>query len=138
MTRTIAAGLTGLVLAVIVAASVLMGYRWAEGTYQKRIAEQERAAAKYAAEQRERHDELTRAFEALRTARAQAVKEIRHEVERVVERPVYSSCTLDADGLRLANAALGLSSTAPGAGGVVPGARAADGRDDGLAATDAH
>lgn len=54
----------------------------------------------------------TQALEIQRGKTEIKYKTLVREVEKVVERPVYANVCLDADGLRLANAALAGSSTA--------------------------
>lgn len=55
---------------------------------------------------------------------------ITHEVDHVTERPVYLRDCLDADGLRLANAALaGQAASAPVAASAVPTSVSASGND---------
>jgi hypothetical protein len=57
---------------------------------------------------------------------------ITHEVDHVIDRPVYRSDCLDADGLRLANAALaGQAAPAAVPASAVPAAVAASGNDGG-------
>jgi hypothetical protein len=58
--------------------------------------------------------EASAELEAARGKTAIKYKTIVKEVEKIVERPVYSGVCFDDDGLRLANAALAGSATAPG------------------------
>jgi hypothetical protein len=58
--------------------------------------------------------EASAQLEAARGKTAIKYKTIVKEVEKIVERPVYSTVCFDADGLRLANAALAGSATAAG------------------------
>lgn len=69
--------------------------------------------------ERERHAQqrainATTQLEAARGRTEVKYRTITKEVERVVERPVYSTVCFDVDGVRLANAALAGSSSAPG------------------------
>lgn len=84
------------------------GYRQAQQAAAAEMARQATESARYALLWRERHFELSTAFEALRAARTAARREIVREIEKVVERPVYRDCRADDDAVRLLNAARGI------------------------------
>ncbi len=122
----------GVAVALIAAAGgAWFGYRWADGNCR---AEQARIAtdqARYAAMWRDRHYDLSSAFEAFKTERARSKVEVRHEVERIVERPVYARDCFDADGLRVLNAARGVPAATGEPDASVPGPSDGDRRGGG-------
>jgi hypothetical protein len=81
----------------------------------------------------QRNDELSAKLIAAQAARKTTYATITRNVDRIVDRPVYRDhACLDADGLRLVNAAL--AGTAPDPGGAasaVPAASAASGNNGG-------
>lgn len=56
--------------------------------------------------QQAKYDKLSSDYEQLKTQRQQSAKTIIKEVEKVVDRPIYSNVCFDYDGLRLANEAI--------------------------------
>lgn len=111
-----------------------LGYRYADGQC---AAERLRTATEQArtvAMWRDRHYEMSSAFEALRVEKDKRKVEVHREVERIVERPVYLRECIDADGLRILNAARGVPATPGEPGASVPGSAGGDGSDRGGAA----
>jgi hypothetical protein len=99
---------------------LMMGGLYLKGRIDGRTACNDRIAV-MAAESMERERnaqqqalEASAQLEAARGKTAIKYKTIVKEVEKVVERPVYSNLCLDDDGLRLVNAALTGSATAAG------------------------
>lgn len=115
------------------------GYRWADGNCQAEKARLATEQARAVAMWRDRHYELSSAFEAFKSERARNKVEVRREVERIVERPVYLRECVDADGLRILNAVRGVPAATGESGAGVPEPAAGDGRDGrGTAAADAR
>ena len=67
------------------------------------------AASSVRAELHGRIAELTTEVTTAEQQRQSSVREIRHETERVIERPVYSELCVDPDGVRILTTAAGIA-----------------------------
>lgn len=129
---------TKLIAYAVAAAALLAGLAYAihhfksEG-YAQRVAEDSVAQEQEherVAKINLRNNELSGALAEHQAAQAIVYQTITRTVDRVVDRPVYRADCLDADGLRLANAALAGTAPDPGiAASAVPAASATSGND---------
>lgn len=87
---------------LIVAAWLYAGHRAVSEYKESQKLEQAEATKK----QQDKFDELAGKYETLRDKRAENARTIIKEVEKVVDRPVYRTNCVDADGLFYANQAL--------------------------------
>lgn len=132
--------LAGAFLVAVLSAGAVgtwFGYQWADGACAAEKLRQATEQARYEVKWRDRHYELSAAFEALKAEKDKRKAEVRREIERIVERPVFLRDCMDADGLRILNAARGVPAASGESGAGVPGSGPGDGRDGrGAAAAD--
>ena len=113
-------------LALLAALGGSYAYGRSDGRSLERDA-QARADKAVIAERNRRTDALAAAdatAAATEISRQSTVREVRHEVERIIDRPVYRNVCIDADGLRIIDAATSA------ANGDNPGASVGDAATD--------
>lgn len=121
-------------LAVALAFTAALAGSYAYGRSDGRSLERDahaRADKAVIAERNRRTDALAAADATAATAeieRQSTTREIRHEVERIIDRPVYRNVCIDADGLRIIDAATSA------ANGDNPGASVGDTATDSVGA----
>lgn len=98
-------------LLVIVALSGLIaafynGAIWQRGKCDRKLLAQKEALIQQVQIEQARANQLTAQYETEKMQREQSAQSIRKEVIRVIQKPVYQSCRIDADGMHLLNTAI--------------------------------
>lgn len=96
-----------LAIGLIAGAWFYAGHRAVE-QYRQEVALEQAAAN---AAQQARYETLAGEYETLKLKRAENARTIIKEVEKIVDRPIYSVQCLDTDGLRIANEAIDSANT---------------------------
>lgn len=111
-----------------IAAALAFGAAWQIQTWRSDAAELERVTAtqEIAQETERLANRAATSFETDRTTNATRTRTITVEVEKIVDRPVYRTVCLDADGLQLIAAAIERRDPASQPGQPVPGPAAAE------------
>lgn len=90
----------------VIAIAFNQGASWQQNKCQAKFAAQREALLQQLQHEQTRANQAATRYETEKANRTQAAQVITKEVTRVIQKPVYQSCRIDADGLRLLESAI--------------------------------